>query len=48
MAGGGLLRTTSIDQSIEDTKDEENGLRRTLGPLDLVVCEDTLGVALPA
>ncbi len=37
MATGSLLRTKSIDQSIEDTQDEENGLRRTLGPLDLVV-----------
>jgi APA family basic amino acid/polyamine antiporter len=37
MAGGSLLRTKSIDQSIEDTQDEENGLRRALGPLDLVV-----------
>jgi APA family basic amino acid/polyamine antiporter len=37
MARGTLLRTKSIDQSIEDTKDEHNGLRRTLGPLDLVV-----------
>jgi APA family basic amino acid/polyamine antiporter len=32
-----LLRTKPIDQSIEDTKDEDNGLRRALGPLDLVV-----------
>ncbi|HEY1538275.1 MAG TPA: amino acid permease [Solirubrobacteraceae bacterium] len=37
MAGGSLLRTKSIDQSIEDTRDEGNGLRRTLGPVDLVV-----------
>ncbi len=37
MAGGALLRTKSIDDSIADTKDESNGLRRTLGPLDLVV-----------
>jgi APA family basic amino acid/polyamine antiporter len=37
MPGGALLRTKSIDQSIEDTKDEHNGLRRALGPLDLVV-----------
>src|SRR3954453_13510899 len=37
MPRGGLLRTKSIDQSIEDTKDEKNGLRRALGPLDLVV-----------
>ena len=37
MPRGALLRTKSIDQSIEDTKDEERGLRRTLGPLDLVV-----------
>jgi APA family basic amino acid/polyamine antiporter len=37
MPGGALLRTKSVDQSIEDTKDEANGLRRTLGPLDLVV-----------
>ncbi len=37
MAGGALLRTKSIDDSIADTKDEDNGLRRTLGPLDLVV-----------
>jgi APA family basic amino acid/polyamine antiporter len=37
MPGGTLLRTKSIDESIEDTKDEHNGLRRTLGPLDLVV-----------
>ncbi|HEV7804984.1 MAG TPA: amino acid permease [Solirubrobacteraceae bacterium] len=37
MRGGSLLRTKSIDQSIEDTKDEHNGLRRALGPLDLVV-----------
>ncbi len=34
---GSLLRTKTIEQSIEDTKDENNGLRRTLGPLDLVV-----------
>jgi APA family basic amino acid/polyamine antiporter len=33
----GLLRTKSIEQSIEDTKDETNGLRRALGPLELVV-----------
>jgi APA family basic amino acid/polyamine antiporter len=33
----GLLRTKSIEQSIEDTKDENNGLRRALGPLELVV-----------
>jgi APA family basic amino acid/polyamine antiporter len=32
-----LLRTKSIDESIRDTQDEENGLRRALGPLDLVV-----------
>jgi basic amino acid/polyamine antiporter, APA family len=37
MRGGSLLRTKSIDQSIEDTQDEHNGLRRALGPLDLVV-----------
>ncbi len=37
MLGGSLLRTKTIEQSIEDTKDENNGLRRTLGPLDLVV-----------
>ncbi|MEY2441192.1 MAG: basic amino acid/polyamine antiporter, family [bacterium] len=37
MPGGALLRTKSVDQSIEDTKDEQNGLRRALGPLDLVV-----------
>src|SRR5436190_23063201 len=37
MAGGSLLRTKPIDQSIEDTRDEHNGLRRALGPLDLVV-----------
>jgi basic amino acid/polyamine antiporter, APA family len=37
MPGGSLVRTKSIDQSIEDTKDERNGLRRTLGPVDLVV-----------
>jgi APA family basic amino acid/polyamine antiporter len=37
MAASSLVRTKSIDQSIEDTKDAENGLRRTLGPLDLVV-----------
>ncbi len=37
MPGGTLLRTKSIDQSIEDTQDEHNGLRRTLGPLELVV-----------
>jgi APA family basic amino acid/polyamine antiporter len=37
MAGGSLLRTKSIDQSIQDTQDERNGLRRTLGPVDLVV-----------
>jgi APA family basic amino acid/polyamine antiporter len=37
MPGGALLRTKSVDQSIEDTKDEHNGLRRTLGPLDLIV-----------
>ena len=33
MAGGSLLRT----KSIEDTRDERNGLRRALGPLDLLV-----------
>ncbi|MEA2150060.1 MAG: basic amino acid/polyamine antiporter, family [Solirubrobacteraceae bacterium] len=32
-----LLRTKSIDESIRDTQDEENGLRRALGPVDLVV-----------
>ena len=32
-----MLRTKSIDDSIADTQDEHNGLRRTLGPLDLVV-----------
>src|SRR3954451_15637478 len=32
-----LLRTKSIEQSIEDTNDENNGLRRALGPLELVV-----------
>ncbi len=37
MARGSLLRTKSIEQSIEDTKDESNGLRRELGPLDLIV-----------
>ncbi|HEX8156965.1 MAG TPA: amino acid permease [Solirubrobacteraceae bacterium] len=37
MPGGTLLRTKSIDQSIEDTQDADNGLRRALGPLDLVV-----------
>lgn len=37
MATSSLLRTKSIDQSIEDTKDSENGLRRTLGPLDLAL-----------
>ncbi|MEY2514501.1 MAG: basic amino acid/polyamine antiporter, family [bacterium] len=37
MSRGSLLRTKPIDQSIEDTKDEHNGLRRALGPLDLVV-----------
>jgi len=37
MAGSSLFRTKSIDQSIEDTKDESNGLRRALGPLDLIV-----------
>lgn len=37
MRGGSLLRTKSVDQSIEDTKDADNGLRRALGPLDLVV-----------
>jgi APA family basic amino acid/polyamine antiporter len=37
MAAGSLLRTKSVSQSIEDTKDEHNGLRRTLGALDLVV-----------
>ncbi len=37
MAGGSLLRTKSVEQSIEDTKDEHNGLRRTLGPIDLIV-----------
>src|ERR1700709_1247155 len=37
MPSGSLLRTKTIEQSIEDTKDESNGLRRTLGPLDLVV-----------
>jgi APA family basic amino acid/polyamine antiporter len=37
MSGGTLFRTKSVEQSIEDTKDETNGLRRTLGPIDLVV-----------
>jgi APA family basic amino acid/polyamine antiporter len=37
MRARSLLRTKSIDQSIEDTKDAHNGLRRALGPLDLVV-----------
>jgi APA family basic amino acid/polyamine antiporter len=37
MRGSSLLRTKSIDQSIEDTQDAEHGLRRVLGPLDLVV-----------
>jgi APA family basic amino acid/polyamine antiporter len=37
MAAGSLLRTKSVSQSIEDTKDEHNGLRRTLGAVDLVV-----------
>jgi APA family basic amino acid/polyamine antiporter len=37
MRGGSLLRTKPIDRSIEDTQDEHNGLRRALGPLDLVV-----------
>jgi APA family basic amino acid/polyamine antiporter len=37
MAASTLLRTKSIEQSIEDTKDETNGLRRALGPLELVV-----------
>jgi basic amino acid/polyamine antiporter, APA family len=37
MAAGSLLRTKSVSQCIEDTKDEHNGLRRTLGPVDLVV-----------
>jgi APA family basic amino acid/polyamine antiporter len=37
MPGGTLLRTKSVDQSIADTQDEHNGLRRTLGPVDLVV-----------
>src|SRR3954451_9908485 len=32
-----LLRTKSIEQSIEDTNDENNGLRRALGPVDLTV-----------
>jgi APA family basic amino acid/polyamine antiporter len=37
MRGASLLRTKSIEQSIEDTQDAEHGLRRALGPLDLVV-----------
>jgi APA family basic amino acid/polyamine antiporter len=37
MAAGSLLRTKSVSESIQDTKDEHNGLRRTLGALDLVV-----------
>ena len=37
MRGRSLLRTKSIEQSIEDTEDEHNGLRRALGPLDLLV-----------
>jgi basic amino acid/polyamine antiporter, APA family len=37
MRGGSLLRTKSVEQSIEDTTDADNGLRRALGPLDLVV-----------
>jgi len=32
-----VLRTKSIEQSIEDTEDAENGLRRRLGPIDLTV-----------
>jgi APA family basic amino acid/polyamine antiporter len=37
MAAEALLRTKSIDESIADTQDEHNGLRRTLGPVQLVV-----------
>jgi APA family basic amino acid/polyamine antiporter len=37
MPSSSLLRTKSVEQSIADTKDENNGLRRALGPLDLVV-----------
>ncbi|HTN25475.1 MAG TPA: amino acid permease [Solirubrobacteraceae bacterium] len=37
MPGSTLLRTKPIDESIADTKHEKNGLRRALGPLDLVV-----------
>jgi APA family basic amino acid/polyamine antiporter len=37
MSTSSLLRTKSIDQSLADTNDETNGLRRTLGPIDLVV-----------
>jgi APA family basic amino acid/polyamine antiporter len=32
-----LLRTKPIEQSIEDTKNEDNGLHRALGPIDLIV-----------
>ncbi len=32
-----LLRTKSIEQSIEDTTDPEHQLRKDLGPLDLIV-----------
>src|ERR1700710_487177 len=37
MPGGSLLGRKRIEQPIRDTKDGHNGLRRTLGPLDLVV-----------
>jgi APA family basic amino acid/polyamine antiporter len=37
MPGSTLLRTKSIEQSIDDTQDKENGLKRALGPLELVV-----------
>jgi hypothetical protein len=30
-----VLRTTPVEQSIEDASDSERGLRRSLGPLQL-------------
>ena len=32
-----VLRTKTIEQSIKDTEDPDNGLRRSLGPIDLTV-----------
>ena len=37
MPGAALLRTKPVDESLADAQDEHSGLRRTLGPIDLVV-----------